>query len=338
MTAAPWLVTGASGFLGRHLLEQIGTHAPDRRVVALVRSPAEWEEMAWTRPLTKVDVLSGGVTAPERWASAGQLAGLGGIFHLAALVRHGRRDAEEVYFTNVEGTRAMVRVAAQYRCRLVFVSTSGTVGCFRKPGETADEDAPWCESEVKAWPYYHSKVLAEREGQALAKELGVELVIVRPPVLLGPGDHRLRSTNHVSRFLLGKVPFLIRGGMHFADVRDAAAALLHAMERTPARPVYHLPGTICTLQEFYGMVARASGKRPPRLILPYLPALLAARISGRLGLHLLPEPALVEMAAHYWGTRSRYAEAELGYRSRPGEVTIRETVEWLAGHHPELGA
>ena len=145
----------------------------------------------------------------------------------------------------------MVRVAARYRCRMVFVSTSGTVACFREPEPSADEDSAYCEAEVAGWPYYDSKVKAEKEARKLAAELGVELVIVRPPVLLGPGDHRFRSSAHVSRFLDGKLPFLIRGGMHFADVRDAARALVRVMEREQVRPVYHLPGTICTIEEFY---------------------------------------------------------------------------------------
>ncbi len=329
MTRGPWLVTGASGFLGRHVLQQINAQTPDQRIIALVRSLEEWEGMEWTRSLTGVDALVGGVTAPERWADDDKLARLGGVLHMAALVRHGRAGSEEVYFTNVEGTRAMVRVAARYRCRMVFVSTSGTVGCFRTPGETADEDAPYCEREVARWPYYDSKVRAEKEARRLAQELGVVLVIVRPPVLLGPGDHRFRSSNHVTRFLDGKLPFLIRGGMHFADVRDVAAALVRVMGRERVRPVYHLPGTICSIEEFYAMVAEAAGMPAPRRVVPYLPALWASRALSAVGLKLLPEPALIEMAAHYWAMRSKYSAEELGYRSRPGMETIRDTVAWL---------
>jgi nucleoside-diphosphate-sugar epimerase len=244
-------------------------------------------------------------------------------------VRHGRQDAKEVYFVNVEGTRAMVRVAARYRCRMLFVSTSGTVGCFREPEPSADEDSPYCEAEVAGWPYYDSKVKAEKEARKLAAELGVELVIVRPPVLLGPGDHRFRSSAHVSRFLDGKLPFLIEGGMHFADVRDAARALVRIMEREAVRPVYHLPGTICSIEEFYRMVAVAAGIDGVPRVIPYRAALWASRIAHALGVKLLPEPARIEMAAHYWAMHSKYAEAELGYRSRPGLETVAATVGWL---------
>ena len=334
MTDGPWLVTGASGFLGRHLLQHAESGERDRRTIALVRVASEWHGMEWTRDLTRTEPLVGAVDGDQSWTSDRRLDGLGGIFHLAALVRHSRRDAAEVYRTNVDGTLNMVRLAAVRRCRLVFVSTSGTVACFRDPSRTADEGAPYCENEVRHWPYYHSKVVAEREARRLADELGVELVIVRPPVLLGPGDHKFRATNHVIRFLRGRLPFLIRGGMHFTDVRDAASAVLRAMSRANARPVYHLPGTVCSIEDFYGMVARAAGEPPPRAVVPFAVAWWVAKLLSPL--HVLPEPTLVEMGARYWGMTSRYAADELGYTSRRRDETLAETVQWIRANPPAV--
>jgi dihydroflavonol-4-reductase len=334
MSQGPWLVTGASGFLGRHLLHAIREAGPSPRIIALVRSPDEWRAMDWTAPLGNLDTLTGSVTDPAEWARDAKLDGLAGVFHLAALVRHCRRDAAEVSRVNVQGTAAMVRLAAERGCRVAFVSTSGTVACFRDPAGSADEESAFREDEVSGWPYYRSKIDAEREARRLADELGVELVILRPPVLLGPEDHRFRSTNHVSRLLRGKLPFLVRGGMHFADVRDAAGALLRVMTRAPLRPVYHLPGTISTIEEFYALTARIAGRTPPRRVVPYRLAWWLARATAPLG--VLPDPVIIEMAAHYWGMRSRYAEPDLGYRSRPPGETLTDTVAWLMAHHPAL--
>lgn len=336
MSQGPWLVTGASGFLGRHLLNEIRTAEPARQVIVLVRSAEEWTAMDWTGALPGIETIIGSVTSPEAWTRDPRLEGLAGIFHLAALVRHSREEADEVYRTNVRGTAAMVRIATERRCRMVFVSTSGTVGCFRNSSAIADEESPFCEAVVSRWPYYQSKIEAEREARHMAQDLGVELVIVRPPVLLGPGDHRFRSTNHVSRFLRGRVPFLVRGGMHFADVRDAARALVRAMTIPTPRPVYHLPGTASTIQEFFATTARIAGKRPPRASLPFRAAWWLARISAPL--KFLPDPVIIEMASHYWGMVSRYAEADLGYRSRPGQDTLADTINWLMAHHPKLAA
>ena len=332
----PWLVTGASGFLGRHLLEAIRSAGTVRPILALVRDPAQWHALDWTGPLASVQILAGTVDQPHSWNATPELDRLAGIFHLAALVLHGHRDRERIHRTNVTGTLELVRLAARHGCRMVFVSTSGTVGCFPKPGPSADETSPYCEDQVRGWPYYRSKLEAEQQARELAAELGVELVIVRPPVLLGPGDHRFRSSGHVLRLLRGRLPFLIEGGMHYADVRDVARALLRIMELPAPRPIYHLPGTVCSLRDFYGRVAALAGMAPPRLVLPYRLAWLAAALTAKLGVRSLPEPALVEMAAHHWAVHSRYAEAELGYRSRPGEETLRDTIVWLREHHPDL--
>jgi len=325
VSRAPYLVTGATGFVGRHLLHTHAAEGAEPRLLALVRDPGKWSRQAWTADLEGVEVVEGSVTEPERFAP--DLPGLGGIFHLAAVVRHSRRDPGDIYATNVEGTLHMVRLAAAHRCRLVVVSTSGTVGCFETPRERADEHAPYAEETVGSWPYYDSKIRLERRARALAEELGVDLVIVRPPVLLGPGDHRLRSTSNVLKAIRRKLPFMIRGGMHFADVRDAAQALLRAMTHPEARAVYHIEGTECTIEEFFGMIEEVSGVPRPPLVLPYRPAWLLARALERF--HVLPDPVVVEMAARYWGARSLYASGDLGYKPRDPRETLRDTVEWL---------
>lgn len=323
-------MTGAGGFLGRHVLEAVEVRG--LRAVGLIRDPEAWRRMDWTGHLSRVVPLVGSVTAPDAWSEARPLDGISGILHLAAVVRHTRRGAAEVYRTNVEGTLAMVRVAAARGCRLVLVSTSGTVGCFRSPDQSADEDAPWCESTVARWPYYHSKVQAERRARRLANERGVELVVVRPPVLLGPGDHRFRSTAHLIRYLRGRLPFLVRGGIHFGDIRDAAPALVAASQRPEVRPVYHLCGTACTIERFFALAEEVSGM--PRRVIPFRLAWWLATLLRPLS--PLPDPVVVELAAHCWRTSSRYAEPELGYQSRDPRETLRDTVVWLRRHHPAL--
>ncbi|MBT8081340.1 MAG: NAD-dependent epimerase/dehydratase family protein [Gammaproteobacteria bacterium] len=333
-----YLVTGASGFAGRHLLE---SRAAGTKAIALVRDPDAWAKEPWAAGLADVTPVKGSLSSLDGWAD--ELPPLAGIFHFAALVRHSRIGADEVYETNVEGTLNMVRLAARHDCRVVMLSTSGTVGCFDSPDEKADENAEFCEATVEGWPYYHSKVIAERRARQLADELGVELVFIRPPVLLGPGDHRFRSTSNIIRMLRGRLPFLIMGGMHFIDIRDAMQALWRAMQRTEVRPVYHLAGTSSTIEEFFGMVGEVSGVRAPHRILPYWLAKRIAAADEWLGmklrgapLHFFPGPVVVEMARHYWGLESLYAKDELGYESREPLETLHDTVAWLRATHPAL--
>ena len=344
MIEGPFLVTGATGFLGRHLLTALHAASESYQAVALVRDRDTWNSYDWTRSLHRVETLRGSVTETASWTFDERLNGLSGIFHLAAVVRHSRVDTAELYRTNVDGTLNMVRLAADHDCRMIFVSTSGTVACFRSQDSIADENSPFCEAEVSSWPYYHSKIQAERRAMQLADELGVQLVIIRPPALLGPGDHRFRSTSNILRFLQGKLPFLIRGGIHFADIRDAAKALLRAMILTEVlQPVYHLTGTACSIEKFFKIVEEASGVRSPRWILPFRPAWLAAAVLHRLGILLigspfqtLPDPVVIEMASRYWDANSLFAESQLGYASRDAHRTIADTVDWLRNNHESL--
>lgn len=337
-TAQRFLITGATGFLGRHVIEQLA--AQQGAFLPLVRDPLSWEKREWGQELQADQVIAGGLTDIAAWQNS--LPELAGIFHLAALVRHSRTAGQELYQANVQGTLNMVRLAAAKKCRLVFVSTSGTVGVFNSKQEWADEHSPYCEPMISSWPYYDSKLQAEREARKLAQELGVELVIVRPPVLLGPGDHRFRSTGHIIRYLRKRLPFLIRGGMHFIDIRDAAAALIRAMTHSKPQPVYHLSGVACSIDSFFRMVEKASGIGPVPPQLPAPVALAIARtasgLSKLVGKHEspLPDPVVVEMAGKYWDIRSRYAAQDLDFQNRFGQDTINDTVHWLKQHHPQL--
>lgn len=328
MSAYVSLVTGATGFLGRHLLTALRERGQPAAV--LVRQAAGWQQQPWRDEAGDVVVIEGEPLHPEPWRGHPALGAVRTIFHVAGIVRHTRSEPEPMIEFNVRGTLRMVRVAKELGARLVFVSSSGTVGCFPFPDMTADEDSPYAEPLVQRWPYYASKIRAERDARRLADQLGVELVIVRPPVLLGPHDHRRRSTGYVQKVLDGNIPAVPRGGMHFTDVRDVARALATLVDHPTPRPIYHLPGTATTLREFFHMVSEVSGapfeRRPmPRWATKSIAGL--ARVS-RLRLSWLPDPVVLEMSTCYWGLSSLFAH-ELGYEPRSARQTLSDTVGWL---------
>lgn len=333
-----YLITGATGFLGRHLMESLRRNASHVRLVALARSAKSWASQPWCQTLRGVEVVIGPLFPTDSWKNDPRLARLDGIFHLAGEVRHTRASTGDMFRTNVEGTASMVRLAAEKKCRLLFVSTSGAVSCSSLPGQGATEEAPYCDAVVRNWPYYVSKIRAEKEARILARDLGVQLIVFRPPALLGPGDHRYRSTASVLRVLQQRLPFILKGGMHFVDVRDAAEAMIRAMAHHDPKPAYHLSGTVCTLEVFFGMIAREAQLKPSWTILPAALFWYIAKLNEISGFRfrIIPDPVLIEMARHHWDLRSRHAEVDLGYRSRPAEQTIAETVSWMLLNHPDL--
>jgi nucleoside-diphosphate-sugar epimerase len=334
MSGPSILVTGATGFLGRHLLRVL--RAQGQRAAVLVRQAAAWHALPWRHEAGEVTVIEGEPLAPELWRERPELAGVRTIFHVAGMVHHSRKSPEHMIEFNVRGTLQMARVAQALGARLVFVSSSGTVGCFRFADMTADEDSPYAEELVQRWPYYASKIRAERDVRRLSQQLDVELVIVRPPVLLGPDDHRRRSTGYVQKVLDGRIPAVPRGGMHFTDVRDVASALARLHELPGARPIYHLPGTASTLGEFFHMVCDVSGTRFER---PPMPLWATHGIAGlarvsRWQPRWIPDPVVLEMSTCFWGLTSLFAH-ELGYAPRTPRQTLSDTVTWLRASPPE---
>lgn len=328
MKAPQALVTGATGFLGRHLLSALRSQQVPAAV--LVRQRPAWQALPWRREAGDVAVIEGHPLAPEQFCKDPALREVRTIIHTAGIVRHCRATPEEMMELNVRGTLQMLHAAKALGARLVFVSSSGTVGCFRFADMTADEDAPFAEQLVSRWPYYVSKIRAEQQARRLANQLGVELVIVRPPVLLGPDDHRRRSTGYVQKVLDGKIPAVPEGGMHFTDVRDTAAALARLTQLAKARPIYHLPGTASTLSEFFDMVTEVSGASFVKRPMPRWAALGLARLASLSERRpsFLPDPVVLEMSTCYWGLSSLFAQ-ELGYNPRPARQTLSDTVGWL---------
>lgn len=337
------LVTGATGFVGRHLLGALEVEGNQWSPVALVRSPESWEKNDWVKNLKKVQLVYGSVTECNSWEGHPFLEGLEGIFHLAAIIRHSRVNPSDMYQTNVGGLLNAIRVASKQHCPVIYISTSGTVACFRDKDRSADETAPYCEGEVASWPYYDSKIRAEKEGRVLAEKLKVRLVIVRTPMLLGPGDHRYRSTSHIIRLLRRKLPYIVRGGIHFVDIRDAVTAMIRILSLENPRPVYHLKGTSLSIDDFFGTVAEiADLPAPTRHLSPVLARFVAGltqRIEAFIpGLKhpLLPDPVVFEMATRFWNCHSLYAEKELNYFSRDPRQTLTETIAWLRENHEAL--
>jgi dihydroflavonol-4-reductase len=326
------LVTGATGFLGRHLSRALSARGLSSAV--LVRQKSKWDAEPWRREAGDVAVVEGHPLGAANFSADPVLRGVRTIFHTAGIVSHSRTAPEEMMKLNVDGTLAMVQLAHTLGARLVFVSSSGTVGCFPFKDMSADEDSPYAEPTVSGWPYYVSKIRAERDARRLAAHLGVELVIVRPPVLLGPDDHRHRSTAYVRKVLDNKIPAVPRGGMNFTDVRDVASSLVRLCELERPRPIYHMPGHNLSLREFFDTVIEVSGAKPIRRPMPPWATRGLAKVAGLSDRRpsWIPDPVVLEMSNFYWGLTSLHAH-ELGYQLRSARQTLSDTVSWLRTTH-----
>jgi dihydroflavonol-4-reductase len=334
------LVTGATGFLGAHLTRALREEGHE--VVALCREEEpELEE-------TGVRIALGDVL--DRASVERAAEGCAGVFHCAGRVSRDPSLAEELYKLHVDGTRNVLAASkARGVRRLVLASTSGVVAVSDDPRHFATEDDEPPIGLIARWPYYRSKLYAERAALE-ANEPGVfEVTSVNPTLLLGPGDLRGSSTEDVRLFLERRIPAAPAGGLSYVDARDAATALMLAMERGQAGRRYLIGAKNLTIRRFFECLERVSGVHAPLLPMPRMPLLakLGAPWLGkaleRFGQSPVLDPVSLEMAQYFWYLDSSRAETELGWKPREPMETRggtrrdlydRRVVTWGAGAFP----
>ncbi|MSP24417.1 MAG: NAD-dependent epimerase/dehydratase family protein, partial [Myxococcales bacterium] len=261
-----FFLTGATGFLGRHLSALLRERGHE--VVALCRGAAP--DLA----ALGVNVQRGDVLDLDSVRAAAHQAD--GAFHCAGLVSRARADAEKLQRLNVDGTKIVLLALEQAGVpRVVVASTSGTIAVSARATDVLDESAPSPLDVIARWPYYRSKLFGEEAALALNKP-GFEVVCVNPSLLLGPGDVNGSSTEDVRKFLERKIPFCPAGGIAFVDARDAARGMLQAFERGEPGARYLLNGANMSLAVFFGRLERISGVKAPALRFPRT----SARIAG----------------------------------------------------------
>lgn len=327
------LLSGATGFLGRHSL--LAVREAGAKPLALVRDLKAWESRSWKAEAPEVAAVEGEPLSALALAESLKGQGITAVVHLAAEVHHGRRGSEGMRHFNVAGAVAMAQLAQALGARFVVASSSGVVGCGPDAQAAPVEGAPYARSVVGDWPYYASKIAMEEALKPFAAA-GVGVHVLRPPVLLGPGDHKRRSTGHVGRVVEGRVPAVPPGGMHFVDVREVAWAVAKLALAESAPPLLHLPGHAMPLADFFAQVAVMAGVPVPTRRLPWglVRVLAGAQESlrawqGKPSGGLLPDPVVVEMAAMHWGLGSVEAEA-FGHRVRPAHQSLQDTLkDWL---------
>ena len=329
-----YLVTGSTGFLGRHLVDVLRAQAGGHDVVAMVRKTADVP--------AGVTAVQGDVLDRESIERAA--VGCDGVFHCAGKVSRRPEDAEELHRLHVEGTKNVLDacIAKNVR-RAVVASTSGTVAVSDDPDRISTEDDETPIGLLNRWPYYRAKLFAEqaafeRHGAALPNGETFEVVCVNPTLLLGPGDVNGSSTEDVRLFLERKIPAIPPGGISYVDARDAAEGMRLAMEKGVSGRRYLLGACNLTLREFFSRLERVSGVRAP--LIPMIRARYAAeiarsgaqlleRLTTRLGVPMPVDPTSLDMAHFYWYLDASLAENELGWSPRDPTETLADTVKDL---------
>ena len=318
-------VTGATGFLGSHVARVLADNGADMRL--LVRSSSNLRNIEGLR----ADHALGDLRDPASLEKA--MAGCDVVFHVAADYRLWVRDPNEMYRSNVEGTRAILEAARKNGVRrVVYTSSVATIG-FTRNGYPANEDSPVSLADMIGH-YKRSKFMAEQLALKAGRS-GLEVVVVNPTTPVGDQDVKPTPTGRiVVDFLKRKFPAYVETGLNLVDVRECARGHVTALEKGKSGERYILGGENLTLKQILDKLAKITGLPSPILKLPYIFAYAAGIadeiVTGRLrGREPRATIDTVRMGAKKMFVSSDKAERDLGWKIVPVESALRRATEWF---------
>jgi dihydroflavonol-4-reductase len=326
--AARCLVTGASGFIGAHVVRALRTRG--HHVTALLRPGTDRSALAGCE-VRRIE--SDYLTDPSRLRAA--LEGVDWCFHLAASYHLWLPDYEPMFATNVEGTRRVLAAATEAGCsRIIHTSTAGCIGLANAAISPADEGCIATEAEMTN-PYKLSKWRAEQVAATMAAQ-GAPVIIVNPTAPVGAWDLKPTPTGLILRdFLRRRLPAYVDTGLNWVSVRDVAEGHVLAAERGRIGERYILGNADgnWTLRQMMEHLEELSGLPAPKIRLPLWCAFGAAFASeglAKLTGHPPRAPlAGVRMAADKMWFNPAKAIRELGLPQTPPREALREAVHWF---------
>jgi dihydroflavonol-4-reductase len=319
------LITGATGFLGSWVAREVASRGHDLRLLVRPRSRLD----------NLVDVPGERVLGDITDAASVEagVAGCDAVIHAAGIARLRANDRARLLAANEGGVAVVLGAALRAGVRrAIFVASAGALGGTWEPVEM--DEGFTGNAETVGVDYFVSK----QRGEEVARELsraGLPLVILRPGVVLGPGDVYHSSAGTLLMLARGAVPAYVRGGGSYCDVRDVAHAHAEALERGRDGEAYVLGGHNVELGDVARIVSALSGVPMPRRVpFPFMMAgaalaELAARLRGRRS-HISRQ--LVRGARRYTFLESSKARRELGYVTRPLDESVRDTLRWFLAH------
>lgn len=321
------LVTGATGFVGSAVARQLLDRGEAVRVFA--RRGSDRRNLDGL----DVEVSEGDLLDPATFPDA--LRGIDTLYHVAADYRLWVRDRRVLYTTNIEGSRNLLRAAAEAGARRIVYTSSVAVLGINKDGTPSDEETPVTVDDMIGH-YKRSKFLAEQAVDALVAEEGLPVVIVNPSTPIGPRDIKPTPTGRmIEDAANGRMPAYVDTGLNVVHVDDVAAGHLLAHDRGEVGRRYVLGGEDMSLKQILTAVAGLVGRKPPAIRLPHglvMPVGYVSEAWARL-IRSDREPRVtvdgIRMARKLMYFSSDRAKRELGYAPRAAAEAIADAVQWI---------
>ncbi|MDC1214229.1 NAD-dependent epimerase/dehydratase family protein [Rhodospirillales bacterium] len=326
ISKGPYLVTGATGFVGSAVVRQLLAIGADVRVLA--RPGNDRSNLTGL----DVDICEGDLLNPNSLVDA--VNGCEGLFHVAADYRLWTRGPDSMFRANVDGTRAILRAAINAGVKRAIYTSSVAVLGIDPTGQPSDEETPVSFDDMIG-VYKQSKFRAEEAAMHEIIETGLDCVIVNPSTPIGPRDIKPTPTGRlVVEAAAGRMPAYVDTGLNVAHVDDVATGHLLAYEHGVSRRRYILGGDDMSLREILETVAICASVKPPRIRIPRAPIYPLAfcaeqwcKLTGKGEPFATVDGLKMSKKKMYFS--SKRAETEIGYQHRSGRDALNDAVEWF---------
>jgi dihydroflavonol-4-reductase len=316
------LVTGAAGFLGSHVTRQLVDRGDVVRV--LLRASSTNRAIADL----SLEYVTGDLRDPASLDRA--MKGVKRVFHLAADYRLWAKRKQDIYDSNVGGTRNLLDAAKRAGVeQLIYTGTVATIAVDRPQHPNEFTDA---KLEEMVGHYKRSKWMAEKEALGAAKS-GLPVIVAMPTTPVGPWDWKPTPTGKIILdFLNGKMPGYVKTGLNFVGVEECAAGHLLVAEKGKVGERYLLGGENLTLKQMLDTLAKITGLRAPMLKIPHGLALGVAYANTAFSRLVGREPGIpvegVKIARHMMFVDCARAQRELGFKAGPVAAALERAVRW----------
>jgi dihydroflavonol-4-reductase len=317
------LVTGATGHIGNVLVKELVKRGESVRVLVL-----PGEDLL---PIngTEVEVVYGNVCDPASLDAA--FADIEFVFHLAGIISITSSNNPVVHHVNVEGTQNMIDAAMRAGVKR-FIYTSSIHAFKRIPhGSLVDETTP-IDPAFNIADYDRSKAEATLAVLDKVKD-GLPAVIVCPTGVIGPYDYKNSELGSLmNSWMLNKVNYMIDGSYDFVDVRDVAQGLILAREKGSIGQLYILSGTLVRVSDLWKIAQELFSFKSILVNIPMNLAKFSAFFAELYYKLSKTTPRFTRYSIETLQSNALFSNLKarlyLGYKSRPVQETIRDTIEW----------
>jgi len=315
-------ITGANGHVGGNLVRMLLSENMDLRVLQHHQHQAI--------DGLDVEVVNGDLNDPGSLETF--CKDIDVVIHLAAKISIGHNSFERLFKINVDGTKNLVRAAKAAGVRRFIHFSSIHALQYSPIDEIIDESKTLATGSAIA--YEHTKALAD-EWILTQQADDFDVIVLNPTSIIGPNDFQPSlQGSFLIRLYNGTLPGLVPGGYDWVDVRDVCKAARSAISHGKAGERYILSGNFVTVVELAGLVARITGKKLKKPVLPLWLAYVGvpfiylwSKLRGQ-------EPLYTKQSLFILQSGNRKisnlkARKELNYHPRPLEETLRDTLNWL---------